>query len=558
MRKDDRRAGDRRRIEFYVKKLLLLSSLLIMVLAGCASKAVRREIVDVRSDPRYFQVETIPLSSQAERVDPTAYSFYVDAVIYEALGNSYQATESYRKALRYYSDSYEIRFSLAENLYRMQRFDDALIALDPIAPADADVWEMRGDIYRGNGEIDSAMYAYRQAVEQDSLRFEIYSYLATMYARGGEIPNAAWAFQNLGRIDPENYAVWYELGRLQLRMGQVDSAQIFFRRSTEIRSDAVNAMALIGLGEIYEANEQLDSALAIYQRAAAADSTNILTHRNLAGIYVKLDSLEAATRHAQIESNLAPLDRQSSRRLGMLYFYLDSLRVADSVFTALVQSGERTPVNHQYLGRIALRLDQVDRALTEFRQVVQMAGSDWENWFDLGLAYRTANQRDNEIDSYRSGLELVADTVGQSRLMMALGSALEQTGRFESAVATFEKLIKLAPEYDVALNYLGYMLADSGQRLDYAEDLIEKALKISPDNAAYLDSYGWVKYRRGDYDDARKYLERAVELDSDPTMFDHLGDTYLSLGKPEEARRWWRKALELDPKNEAIRAKLDQ
>lgn len=541
-----------------MRRLFLSITVVWISLTGCASHAVRGDLAQdpAPEAPGIAHSQEIPLAEQEDRIDPMAYSFYVDAVIFEAQGNAYRATESYRKALRYYPESYEIRFSLSENLYRMQRFDDAMMALGPISPQDADVWELRGDIYRGSGQIDSAVHAYRQAVEQDSSRFELFSFLASTYARNGSLQDALWAFENLARLDPENYAVWYEIGRLHLHLGQVDQAEEAFGRSAALRSDAFNVMSLIGLGEILESQENFDSALTVYRRVVEVDSANIVAHRNLAAVYVRLDSLGKAAEHARLETRFAPLDRQAARRLGMLYFFLDSLSAADSVFTALVDGGERHPANHQYLGRIALRQEKPERAVEEFRQVLAMSDSSWESWLELGLAYRSAENHPKEIDAYRSGLTRAEDDESTQRLMMALGSAYEQSGQFDSAVSVFEDLVKRAPDYDMALNYLGYMLADSGQQLDYARELIERALKINPENAAFLDSYAWVQYRLGNFDEAREYLERAVALDTDATMFDHLGDIYQALGNTEEARRWWQKALELDPDNAEIKAKL--
>ncbi len=552
------RIGNHRRADA-VRRLFLLLVVASISLIGCTAYATGGGFAQepAPDNPGIDRPVDLPLIELGDRIDPMAYSYYVDAVIYEAQGNAYQATESYRKALRFYPESYEIRFSLSENLYRMQRFDDALMALGPIKPADADVWELRGDIYRGSGQIDSAVHAYRRAVEHDSSRFELYSFLASSYARDGELQDALWAFENLARLDPENYAVWYEIGRIHLHLGHVDQAEAAFGRSASLRSDAFNVMSLIGLGEILESREKFDSALTVYQRVVAVDSANIVAHRNLAAVYVRLDSLGRAAEHARLETRFSPLDRQASRRLGMLYFFLDSLSAADSVFTALVNGGERHPANHQYLGRIALRQDQPDRAVNEFQQVLALSDSSWESWAELGAAYRAAENRTKEIEAYRTGLsQTQGDRDGAHRLMMALGSAYEQSGKFDSALAVFEDLVAQAPEYDMALNYLGYMLADSGQRLDYARELIERALKISPENAAYLDSYAWVHYRLGNFNEAREYMERAVALDSDPTMFDHLGDIYQALGNTEEARRWWQKALELDPDNMAVKTKL--
>ena len=101
-------------------------------------------------------------------------------------------------------------------------------------------------------------------------------------------------------------------------------------------------------------------------------------------------------------------------------------------------------------------------------------------------------------------------------------------------------------------------LADRGIRLEYARDLLERAVKLEPKNAAYLDSYGWVYFRLGDLNKAINYLTQAAELTSDATIFDHLGDAYSAQGNPAEARVWWQKALDIDPQNASIADKLKE
>ena len=120
----------------------------------------------------------------------------------------------------------------------------------------------------------------------------------------------------------------------------------------------------------------------------------------------------------------------------------------------------------------------------------------------------------------------------------------------------FEEIIARSPKHAQSLNYLGYMLADRGERLEYAKELIEKALVLSPDNAAYIDSYGWVLFQMGKINEAMSHLKKAAELGKDPEIFDHLGDTYHALGDSVNALIWWQKALELDPSREKIKKKI--
>jgi tetratricopeptide (TPR) repeat protein len=102
------------------------------------------------------------------------------------------------------------------------------------------------------------------------------------------------------------------------------------------------------------------------------------------------------------------------------------------------------------------------------------------------------------------------------------------------------------------------MYAEEGINLEEARNMIEKALAIDPDNGAFLDSYAWVLYKLGRYEDAIVPMNSAIELEQeDAILYDHQGDIYAALNQLDKAVESWKKALELDPGNEDLRAKLN-
>jgi tetratricopeptide (TPR) repeat protein len=110
-----------------------------------------------------------------------------------------------------------------------------------------------------------------------------------------------------------------------------------------------------------------------------------------------------------------------------------------------------------------------------------------------------------------------------------------------------ERVHLLAPEEPTRNNDLAYQWIDRGIRLDEAEPLVRYALGKVPTNAAYLDTFGWLLYKKGAFADARKWLRRAdrARLGDDPVILDHLGDACWRLGAKEEAIEHWSTALEL-------------
>ena len=144
-------------------------------------------------------------------------------------------------------------------------------------------------------------------------------------------------------------------------------------------------------------------------------------------------------------------------------------------------------------------------------------------------------------------------------ILFARAASLERLGRFDDAEAAFLTLLEVDPADATAANYLGYLWADRAVRLDEALELINRAVAMDPDNAAYLDSLGWVHYRLGSMDEAEFWLRRAIELnDGDGTLLAHLGEVLLARGEIDEASRYLRLALDLGCENpEHVQSLLD-
>jgi tetratricopeptide (TPR) repeat protein len=149
---------------------------------------------------------------------------------------------------------------------------------------------------------------------------------------------------------------------------------------------------------------------------------------------------------------------------------------------------------------------------------------------------------------------------GNGAARFGLGTFLEREKRYDEAEPELGAAIRIDPKDAVALNYLGYSLADRGRRLDEALGFVQRALDIDPWNAAYLDSLGWVLFRMGRFAEAREPLERAAtEFPRDATVLEHLGDLYDRLGERSRAVSSWQRALDQGPANaEALSAKISR
>jgi tetratricopeptide (TPR) repeat protein len=180
----------------------------------------------------------------------------------------------------------------------------------------------------------------------------------------------------------------------------------------------------------------------------------------------------------------------------------------------------------------------------------------------LGLAYHEQKQYGEALKCLQAA-EAIAQGKETNRLNTALyfqlGATSERSGEIVQAENYFEKSISLSPTNAEALNYLGYMWAEKGIKLDQAKQLIERALKFEPDNAAFLDSLGWVYFQQGKAQEAISTLLKAVAAtaqEPDATIYDHLGDAYAAAKDMDKAREAWAKSLSLSA-SESVKKKLE-
>lgn len=138
----------------------------------------------------------------------------------------------------------------------------------------------------------------------------------------------------------------------------------------------------------------------------------------------------------------------------------------------------------------------------------------------------------------------------KSVVYSTLGDAQSNLENSEEADRVYELALRYDPQNHNAMNNYAYNLSVRGEKLERAAELAVKAMELDPDNAAYLDTMGWIFYKTGEFEKARRFIKASIDLDDEAAsaeVLEHLGDVYDKLNKPDEAKKWWRKALEKDP-----------
>lgn len=207
---------------------------------------------------------------------------------------------------------------------------------------------------------------------------------------------------------------------------------------------------------------------------------------------------------------------------------------------------------YYHLSNALSRSDQADKALAAIRNsmAAQPDNINWQFWEGV-IAYEGENY-EQAAQIYRDFIDRHAKSGEAAQLVerakFQLSVVYVQQGDTERGAQVLLDILEVDPDNVQANNDLGYLWADEGVNLDRAEGMIRKAVEAEPDNAAYLDSLGWVLFRTNRSEEAIPYLKQAAELErgQDTVIFEHLGDAYLGTDAKAEARSAFERALELE------------
>jgi tetratricopeptide (TPR) repeat protein len=410
----------------------------------------------------------------------------------------------------------------------------------------------------------------------------------------GQERNAEGVTRVLTRISarsPESPALRLALGTAALQSRDFDLAIA--------SAEKVIGGQTAALGEA-EAERYADEANALIARAllARGDTEAALAHMarqveaksslDLELEYVRL--LGEADRHTEALARIDELEKRYAtdpdvRRLrAVMSFEAGDMKTAWEVFGGLLRDGQHPDESFFHMAQIAGQQQRFDQALQLFARVqkdpyllpaqdaisriaeasgapeaalkvlTDLAEFRPDLAGDLARYHAALLQRlgkDQEaLEVYNEALKYRPD---DADLLLGRGALLETMDRLDAALADMTAAVRLMPDNAIAMNALGYTLANRTRRHAEAYRLIRRALERDPGKAAVVDSYGWVLYRQGKLMEARSYLQLAHSLLPDPEVAAHLGEVLWVQGERDAARRLWADALEKSPESKPLK-----
>lgn len=426
----------------------------------------------------------VPQDDRSPKVDLALASLYDQAK------NTKLAIASYQDALNIQPDNLDAQRGLAEDLLNDNQNDAALKILEGITtqdPEDAHSFVRLAELERMQGHLEKAETALKHAKSLDPDSVEVRYNEALLDVAQGHLDEAAALLQELA--DSTKHA------NGQYTEDERNNRAIFLDR----------------LGVIYRDQHKTSQAIGAYKEIIALGGQDAEHgYQGEVDTYRDAKMLPEATAAAQEASTALP--KSVDLKLTLAGQLVDTGKVKEGVDLAKAQ------LNGSKQDRLVwLTLAQI---YTRLRK-----------WKDASAAIDQAEKLDNSKQA--TGL-----------IYFMRGALQERQKHIDAAEQQFRQSLTLDPNNPLTLNYLGYMLADHGLKLNEALQLVERAVKLDPENGAYLDSLGWVQFKLGRYALAEQSLEKAITLiPTDPTVHDHLGEVYASIGNLQQAVAQWQSSL---------------
>lgn len=417
-------------------------------------------------------------------------------------------------------DALDAKLQLALLLVKDKKFSEARALLEAIPPGATDplIPYYQAKALIGMGRSGEAVPYLKKAIKAMPDFEEAIGELAELYEAEGNLREARAAYEKLQKISfsPQ---VALKLVGLSLKLNQPDRAAQYARQGPETVFFRLRAALMF-----MEARHYLQAESLLKQAATKEDAPY--------EVFLFLADIVYEQRH-NLNAALAWLDKIPADSPGAPRARL----LAAQLMTEAGKYGQAR--------------ETIDKAIAAYPDAPEL----WE------MKIRLLAREKKTADALAEAREAAKKWPDSAQLAFLLGSLLDDQGHKKEALSVMEDILKKQPDNFQALNYVGFTLAEQNRDIPRALELLTRANELSPNQAYIIDSLAWALYRAGRGEEALKEIRRAVGIGDapDPAIWEHYGDIAASRGLKDEARKAYRRAIELKPANaDVLRKRLSR
>jgi tetratricopeptide (TPR) repeat protein len=544
-------------------------------------------------------------TSQAEAVmgtDSVVNALFMKATQDMMLEDQQSAFVNFEKVLRLQPRNATAHYQLSRLWLNRNNLPEAIKEIESAfkyAPDNKWVINQYAMLMGMNGEYEKAAALYGQLAQMEQQPEEYMIKQAFSYEKAGKDEKALAILDQLKKfVGEDNEEVLLQRQKLFLNLNQVDKA--IAESSLLVKYYPRKPEYLLLLANVYAKYKDKEKGLALFKEADREFPNNIQVQAALLRYYLANDRDAVGPylddvilkRGAPLEDKInilgilkmAPKVDSGKRNLTRHYVYeLTQRQPPDPqavLFYGMILNAEGEPdsaaiafkrailldstnfMSWQQLFLVEAGRDKLDSLIISTESARPLFPKDpMINYFN-GYGYLKKKEYAKAIPVFLDGLDKLApeDTSLLVQFHSFLGDAYQEEKDYEQAAHHYETALGLAPRNLTVLNNYSYFLARQGIRLEEAEQMSAQTIKLHPEEATFLDTYGWILFKQGKFKEAKKYLEKALanmaETDDKSTTLEHLGDVEYKLGHTESALQRWKLAQKAGGGSEELYLKI--
>ncbi|MBV3853656.1 tetratricopeptide repeat protein [Bacteroides thetaiotaomicron] len=472
-----------------------------------------------------------------------------------------------------------------------------------VANAPDNYWYSQGlaSLYQQQNELDKAVTLLEQMVVRFPAKQDPLFNLLDLYGRQEKYDKVISTLNRLEKRMGKNEQLSMEKFRIYLQMK--DDKKAFQEIESLVQEYPMDMRYQVILGDVYLQNGKKQEAYDVYQKVLAAEPDNPMAIFSMASYYkqtgqeelyqqqldtlllnkkVTPDTKVGVMRQMIVENEQADKDstqiialfdrimkqEQDDPQIPMLYAqYLLSKNMEAESVPVLEQVVDLDPTNkaaRMMLIGAAVKKEDYKQIIKVCEPGIEATPDALEFYYYLAVAYNQAEKPDSVISICKRALEhTTADSKKEivSDFYSILGDMYHTQKQMKEAYAAYDSALVYNPSNIGALNNYAYYLSVERRDLDKAEEMSYKTVKAEPNNATYLDTYAWILFEKGNYAEARIYIDNAMKSeggDKSDVIVEHCGDIYYMTGDVDGALTYWKKALEMGSESKTLKQKIEK
>jgi len=510
---------------------------------------------------------------------------FTDGLIQKMQGNYPQAIDKFKKCLDVYPNHSASLYEIAFIDNGIGRSDDALPFIQKaVSLDDGNEWYrlLFAKCLMETSRFNDAAEVFEKLVKYNPDKIDYYFFWASSLLHAGKVKDALEVYNRIEEKIGITEEIIIQKERIYLSQNQFEKVVIEAQKLINTYPQETKYLHM--LADLYFQNNKPDNAMEICKKIFSMDPNEPFTHLMLAEYYETISEDKKSFSHLKIAFENPDLNIDEKVKILIGYFnvpekFKSEREESDTLLAVLLRVHSHDPKPYSLQGdfyyrdgknreardafRKAIQLDKnrypiwqqvliLDEALGDFesmesesRQAIELFPSEPYSYiFNASAHYQKKNFK-QAIETINNGKDYVAgDKKLLAQFYSILGDCYEGTKEYSLSNDNYEKALNLDPENANVMNNWAYYLSLRNDNLEKAEKMGRKANQIVKDNASYEDTYAWVLYKLKQYEEAKKWQEKAMEHSGDKngTLLEHYGDILFQLGQTDKAFEYWQKA----------------